>query len=599
MANIMEKDKKEEYDVIAEIPNDIATTSKAEQNSNYAMSNSEIIQQTFMNETLPPQPNGDEIVFSEPSNDDCLLCCCQYAPGEASYSSNQRTNSSQHCCNGPRMIRQCFSNAFFYAIILIITFFLILLLLAELLLDLNIIVVVKDNSVALINTSNDISFSASTEQSSDQLTTILILHWINFSILSLFLIEVLVRLYAWRTAMARSLVAVWDSAAVAMAFVCNLVVTLAVGYNSPYNAISLIIIFRVVRFESIIRNATAEAKNNYRERLANVQSGQAEYQLKNQKLLQQLKEKDFEIKQLQAHLGTVDGKLDTNIRNALKPEENQTRDKYESELERAIALSKMEYENTSRGIFNPAYAPKSEYDLPSVTVHHRENSIRRTDQPSTSRGSQPYHNITHDQLHSGMEPTDDTFSLLQSNNSNNTNVQEWTVNYCFASNDDSADGKPRKFQKVFLQKSVSASASPISLSPEKGKDPTETRSYASDDGIGMDDSLPRNNSARPIKGILSTTIDEPFSDQGCISSSSICSESGYHSDDFVSGLEKKVEAIHGSGSESDQISTHTVVSGPLDTTTSSHDNIEMVRFSNEVNENHGDKEVRTKVRKAL
>ena len=105
------------------------------------------------------------------------------------------------------------------------------------------------------------------------------------------------------------------------------------------------------------------------------------------------------------------------------------------------------------------------------------------------------YNLYVEQLHSGLEPTDDTFSLLQSNNSNNTNVQEWTVNYCFASNDDSADGKPRKFQKVFLQKSVSASASPISLSPEKGKDPTETRSYASDDGIGMDDSLPRNNSA--------------------------------------------------------------------------------------------------------
>ena len=49
-----------------------------------------------------------------------------------------------------------------------------------------------------------------------------------------------------------ALLQVWDSAAVIVSFVVNIVTTLAAGYDSPFNSLSLLVIFRFVRIFSLI-----------------------------------------------------------------------------------------------------------------------------------------------------------------------------------------------------------------------------------------------------------------------------------------------------------------------------------------------------------
>nr|CAB3261289.1 uncharacterized protein LOC100176869 [Phallusia mammillata] len=413
-------------------------------------SSSDALHQIYGNTTVPPQANSTASSSEPETSDGCFLCCGSCWEQENEGSPTRR----QQCTYGARPLRKVLSNGYWYLYVLITTFLLILMMLAELLLDLG---VLNDPSSqqSTVNNSPDVAATEKQPLSS----TSFALHWTVLSFLSLFFIEVILRVYAWKTHLARSIVAVIDSAVVTMALACHLAATLAAGYQTPFDAISLIIVFRFIRMYSLVQYYVSVTKRGYKSKLEKAESCQAEMQILNQRLTRQILDKDFEIKQLHAHLGSDSGKFDAELQRAMSKAHGPSGNKssFQSDMEKALALSKQAYEEENgvpAGFVNPSFQSTPERlrtrdSLPSIVVHHRENSIRRAkvDEPSTSHtplddfltsqradvssASTSHVNvITHGQLHSEGDVTSpgDMTSLL--NTSSAPSVRTWTVGYC-------------------------------------------------------------------------------------------------------------------------------------------------------------------------
>uniref|UniRef100_H2ZLT5 Hydrogen voltage-gated channel 1 n=1 Tax=Ciona savignyi TaxID=51511 RepID=H2ZLT5_CIOSA len=232
------------------------------------------------NTTVPPQPNTDLPSSPEDSSTVTPICCCGYARDES-----LTPEAAQHngwCTTAPPVLRRFLNSVPVYIYILITTFIVVFLLLAELLIDLGIIVV-PDNSVnSSLSVGSVGQVTPYIGPEAQRVSTIL--HWISFSILSLFFIEVVLRLYAWKLNIVRHIVSVIDCAVVTMSIATNIATTLAAGVTSPFDSISLIIILRFIHVYSLVKRVVDESRQVVREKLRKTESNLNEAQISIQRL---------------------------------------------------------------------------------------------------------------------------------------------------------------------------------------------------------------------------------------------------------------------------------------------------------------------------
>nr|XP_009860528.1 uncharacterized protein LOC100176869 [Ciona intestinalis] len=504
-------------------------------------------------QTVPPQPNPDIAVEETSPNNS--FCCC----GQSRDESLTEGNSQQGCCVvAPPVLRKILHSVAFYIYILISTFIVTLLLLAELLIDVGVINIPSSPDTVVLNAS---ALSTLKVQTPAQKTST-ILHWISFSFLSLFFIEIMFRLYAWKLNIIRSIVSVFDCSIVTMAIATNLAATLAAGSTSPFDAISLLIILRFIRIHSLIQRCVSDSKQEIREKLTKTECSLSEIQVLNQRLSRQAMDKDFEIKQLRAFLGTRASDLDEELRKAFAARDDSLgacggNSSYDDQLQKAINLSKKTYDDEN-GYTNHGYQPTEAF--PNITVHHRQNSIHRKpnnteenlDFPSNPKDDVLSTEVAmHDDLHSTMDLGDTSALLLA--NSNNSNNKEWNANYCLATDNSNPfptlptsnglsliDTLPKPGNPLVApdKPRITISIDPnILLTPDDPKN--DSGVCDSDDGIGSSSSSTNTyNNKHNRNGTGSTIVsssDLMSSDASCVSSLSICSESGYHSEDRTPG----------------------------------------------------------------
>merc|ERR1719376_632126 len=345
-----------------------------------------------------------------------MSCCCSYAQGETVSSSKNHTNTNASNLT-KKTFNACLSSACYYMLVIIFTLFCSFLIIIEVLLDTDVLEVTTDAS---LDSSTAIHGG---NQATSHLSTVL--HWISFTILALFTFETLARVYLWRIEILRNPISLSDAAIVICSFVVNLTTSLAVGTQSPWDAISLIIVFRCIRIYSLLSSKKELMKRNY---------------LNNVKLQKQIKDKDFEIKQYISHLSGGSLTNDEELKSVMETsKKTQATSDYQKQLEKAIEMSKTEYKQT--GVTNRAF---QEYSS-DVLVHHSEEDYKnlKNEQPGPSNHLKAYNKLQDDSF---SEENEKLMLFKNSqNNNNNSTVQ------CVLSQTDEAKGSlsaPRKSGKL-------------------------------------------------------------------------------------------------------------------------------------------------------
>jgi len=373
--------------------------------------------------TAPPISNTEKnVVVVEETEFNCILCCCLYAQGEATSNNSGSQKRKTQACTNCEQFKVCLSSTFMFMYVLSLTVVCVVLMIFEVLLD---------SRVLMVSPILD-EVTASTTDVADEATKHLseILHWISFTIICLFVIEIVCRVLARKMEVFRNPIALCDSAVVVTSFTVNLTTSLAVGIDSPWDAISLLIAFRLVRVYSLLKVNHQRVKHYYMNRLDVLHVDHSTLQLSHMKLKKQIADKDFEIKQLMSHLGSgasggggeIAEEIQRVVETSRKLKRSSTND-YESRLQRAIENSKKQEYVSKQGIVNYAYIPPSDTataynnnnsSLPNVVVHHRRDSLQdcsTTNEPGTSNQKSTV----------GVEASSYGVSMLLSNNSNDNN----------------------------------------------------------------------------------------------------------------------------------------------------------------------------------
>lgn len=292
-----------------------------------------------------------------------LFCCCVTNASE-NKTSEATSQSSAKDADSPPSVRGCaaearafLSSPVYYIFVIVVTFSIFLILLVELFVD-----------TGNFHVGNE-------ENSQEEAKKIsLALHWFSFAILVGFFIEIIFRLILWKMALARDCISVFDSFVVLIAFISNLCATLIAGPESPYDSICLIIILRLLRIHSLIKVKVDLSTRQYKYRTKKAEEDLVTANYKITALNRRIEEKDYEIRQLQAHLGS-EPPNDRQLMKALQKSmaENDSKGATaDADLEMAIALSKQSFEDRF-GVVNEAFSlthVEEEKDM-TVLVHHR------------------------------------------------------------------------------------------------------------------------------------------------------------------------------------------------------------------------------------
>merc|ERR1719354_416275 len=360
-----------------------------------------------------------------------MSCCCSYAQGETVSSSKNHTSTNASNLT-KKTFNACLSSACYYILVIIFTLFCSFLIIIEVLLDTDVLEVTTDASLDSLTPVPGVN------QATSQLSTVL--HWISFTILALFTFETTARAYLCRMEILRNPISLGDAAVVICSFVVNLTTSLAVGTQSPWDAISLIIVFRCIRVYSLLNSKKELTKRNYLNNVEVLQIDLSNALLNNVKLQKQIKDKDFEIKQYISHLSGASLTNDEEIKSVMETsKKRQATSDYQKHLEKAIEMSKNEYKQS--GVVNRAF---QEYSS-DVIVHHSEEDYKNQNNelPGTSNHLKAY-----DALQDvNFSEENDKLMLFKNsqNNNNNSTVQ------CVLSQTDKAKeslSTPRKSGKL-------------------------------------------------------------------------------------------------------------------------------------------------------
>jgi len=412
---------------------------------------------------------------------DCISCCCNYAQGET-ISTPKQVNSTNASNLTKKTFNACLSSACYYMFVVIFTCFCSFLIIIEVLLDTDVLEVTTGASLdspTPMPVLND-------DQATLQLSTIL--HWISFTILALFTFETAARVYLWRIEILRNPISLCDAAIVICSFTVNLTTSIAVGSQSPWDAISLIIVFRCIRIYSLLTSKKDSMKRHYLSNLEVLQFDLSNALLNNVKLQKQIKDKDFEIKQYISHLSGENLKNDDEIKSVIETSrQRKTTSDYQKRLEKAIEMSKTDYKQN--GVTNQAF---QEYSS-DVIVHHSEEDYKnfKHDQPGSSNPSTAYDTSKDNSI----SEENDKFRLLQTSQNNNNNS---TVQYVLGQINEtkSISSPPRKNGKLVKLQPQKPATSDQSRWKNKKFDYSDNSS--DDEGIGsastsLKNSLPASN----------------------------------------------------------------------------------------------------------
>jgi len=430
-------------------------------------------------QTAPPTAAKNPNVVTVNTEFDCMSCCCSYAQGETVSSSKNHTNTNASNLT-KKTFNACLSSACYYMLVIIFTLFCSFLIIIEVLLDTDVLEVTTDAS---LDSSTAVPGG---NHATSHLSTVL--HWISFTILALFTFETLARVYLWRIEILRNPISLSDAAIVICSFVVNLTTSLAVGTQSPWDAISLIIVFRCIRIYSLLSSKKELMKRNYLNNVEVLQIDLSNALLNNVKLQKQIKDKDFEIKQYISHLSGGSLTNDEELKSVMETsKKTQATSDYQKQLEKAIEMSKTEYKQT--GVTNRAF---QEYSS-DVIVHHSEEDYKNlnNDQPGPSNHLKAYNKLQDDSF---SEENEKLMLFKNSqNNNNNSTVQ------CVLSQTDEAKGSlsaPRKSGKLVK---LQPQKQPINAQSRwKTRNPDYSDISSDDEGIGsastsMENSLPASH----------------------------------------------------------------------------------------------------------
>lgn len=345
------------------------------QNLNYQSLNkdcSSISKKSICPATLPPQPNLEKSISQIDVQFESRLCCCI---------SNEMSATNHHslgCFSCLSKFRKCLSSIAFYLTLLGWTIILVILLLIEVLLNSDILRVVETDGLKTLNTT-------STESTNVVSTW---LHWSSFIIISFFFVEVLCRLLAWRMEFMRNIIEISDAAVVVCSFTSNLTTYFAARTHSPWTGLSLLIVFRFIRVYSLLKATRREAKKEFLKKMEFLHTNLAKFQMENLQLQKAITDRDFEIKQLLAHLGSGNKALDEELHQVIENSKSyQNKNDFESRLKQAIEISKMEFDN-KKGFVNYSFEQSTFNETAVVAeVHHPYDSTygNAENQPGTSQ----------------------------------------------------------------------------------------------------------------------------------------------------------------------------------------------------------------------
>nr|XP_039266808.1 uncharacterized protein LOC120342161 isoform X1 [Styela clava] len=549
----------------------------------------EEIGKTSLSEELPKSKEletKDVIQQNSPVNDHSsnkqknitTLCCCGQSNDENDSASlepagstalyhqqvEQTENKQQKDLSFE--MRSFLDSPVYYIYVIIVSFTLSILLLVELFIDAGLFHVDDSEAIRQSTPQHDNTKSVSTA-----------LHWFSFALLAIFFIEIIVRGVAWRFALARDFVSIFDCIVVFVAFISNLCVSLIAGADSPIDGISLIIICRLIRIHSLIKVKVRMVKRRYEARL---QQNERELYTANCKIstqYRQIKEKDYEIKQLQAYLGggTLSG--DPQFIEAMKSSLDNDKSKgatADTDLEMALALSRQTFdEEIGGGVTNKAFSlsngkePSNNYtsdeDL-TILVHEKPIRINSRDSDAESSMkeasnnddlSQPMKNLLSDDasvnpdsgairkkknynyitnLNSNNKNGIDSFEILKNNSSILNNPEPVTIcidpNILECAGEDSLSNGKLQDDWSSLRHCDSLTNNPDFISPINDHPRSTLSSPHSDMGSSDDctlDSVTTHNEENQIK--TSTKILKSGDKN---SGSSLSSESGYLSEDI-------------------------------------------------------------------
>lgn len=337
----------------------------------------------------------ENIKSTEKRKPTAFCCCCNQndmekdddslePAGSTALYHQQVEQTESRKLNGFALEMRSFLNSpVYYIFVIIVSFTLSILLLVELFIDAGLFHVDDTKTIRRTPVQDDETNNVSKA-----------LHWFSFALLAIFFMEVIMRAVVWGFALARDFVSIFDCIVVFVAFSSNLCVTLIAGPDSPIDGISLIIICRLIRIHTLIKVKVKMVKRRYE---FQIQENERKLYSANCKIItqqRQIKEKDYEVKQLQAYLGGGDLSGDPQLIEAMKSSMNNDEQSTQgaaaadTDLQMAIALSKQMFDEVGGGVSNRAFTFANEKKLSNeyvseedltVLVHERPNNLNSQD----------------------------------------------------------------------------------------------------------------------------------------------------------------------------------------------------------------------------